>query len=106
MKSAPMTGFYVSLQALWSARLSSSFIYGYTHLFQDDDYIYGKGDRFLDATHYAAINLFWDIHPDLTIGAECLFGMKDLRYHGSASVDNSSLYGVANRLDFMLNYSF
>ena len=106
MKSAPMTGFYVSLQALWSARLSSSFIYGYTHLFQDDDYIYGKSDRFLNATHYAAVNLFWEIHPDLTIGAEYLFGMKDLRYYGSAQVDKSSLQGVANRLDFMLNYSF
>ena len=106
MKSAPMTGFYLSLQALWSARLSSSFIYGYTHLFQDDDYIYGKSDRFLNATHYAAVNLFWEIHPDLTIGAEYLFGKKNLQYYGSGQVDESSLQGVANRLDFMLNYSF
>ena len=106
METAPMTGFYVSLQALWSARLSSSFIYGYTHLFQYENYKYGMGDRFLKSTHYAAVNLFWEIHPDLTIGAEYLFGMKDLRYYDTKPVDKSSLYGVANRLDFMLNYSF
>ena len=106
METVPMTGFYVSLQALWSARLSSSFIYGYTHLLKSDNYIYGDKDRFLNSTHYAAVNLFWEINSDLKIGAEYLFGMKDLQYYGSAPVDNSSLYGMANRLDFMLNYSF
>ena len=106
METVPMTGFYVSTQALWSAQFSSSFIYGYTHLFQNKDYIYGTSDRFLNSTHYAAVNLFWEIHPDLTIGAEYLFGLKNLQYYGSEPVDKSSLYGVANRLDFMLNYSF
>lgn len=106
METVPMTGFYVSLQALWSARFSSSFIYGYTHLLKSDNYNYGKDDRFLNSTHYAAVNLFWEIHPDLKIGAEYLFGMKDLQYYGSEPVNKSSLYGVANRLDFMLNYSF
>lgn len=53
-----------------------------------------------------AVNLFWEIHPDLKIGMEYLFGMKELQYYGSEPVDKSSLYGVANRLDFMLNYSF
>ena len=106
METAPMTGFYVSLQALWSAKLSSSFIYGYTNLFQYKNQRYGDEDRFLKSTHYAAVNLFWEIHPDLTIGAEYLFGMKNLRYYGSEPVDKSELSGMANRLDFMLNYSF
>ena len=106
VETVPMTGFYVSLQALWSAQLSSSFIYGYTHLLKSDNYIYGDSDRFLHSTQYAAVNLFWEIHPDLKIGAEYLFGMKDLQYYGTEPVDKSSLYGVANRLDFMLNYSF
>ena len=91
---------------LWSARFSSSFIYGYTNLLQNKDYIYGTSDRFLTSTHYAAANLFWEIHPDLTIGAEYLFGMKNLQYYGSEPVDKSTLNGIANRLDFMLNYSF
>ena len=106
IETVPMTGFYISLQALWSAQLSSSFIYGYTHLLKSDNYNYGITDRFLHSTQYAAVNLFWEIHPDLKIGAEYLFGMKDLQYYGSEPVDKSTLYGVANRLDFMLNYSF
>ena len=106
METVPMTGFYVSLQALWSAKFSSSFIYGYTNLFQYKNRIYGDSDRFLKSTHYAAVNLFWEIHPDLTIGAEYLFGMKNLKYYGTNPVDKSELSGMANRLDFMLNYSF
>lgn len=108
LKTPFMCGFYAALQAFWTHRLNSSFIYGYTNLLpiKDVEYGYlsdgGTFTNFLSETHYAAVNLFFDINADLSIGAEYLFGMKKMRgYDG-----NPNQQGVANRIDFMLNYSF
>ncbi len=108
LKTPMMCGFYAAMQVFWTSRLNSSFIYGYTNLLpiKGVEYGYlsdgGTFTNFLSETHYAAVNLFFDINADLSIGAEYLFGMKKLRgYNG-----NPNQQGIANRIDFMLNYSF
>lgn len=111
-----MCGFYAAMQVFWTHRLNSSFIYGYTNLVPMKNVQYGylrdmrlltesngdAFDSFLGSTHYVAANLFFHINDDLSIGGEYLFGMKKMRgYNG-----NPNQQGIANRVDFMLNYSF
>lgn len=102
LAAAPVCGFYVSLQALWTSRLNSSFIYGYTNLLPIKGVRYAE-DRngfLLGSTHYAAANLFFDINPDFSIGAEFLFGLK------KGTLSGEKAQGFANRFNCMLNYRF
>lgn len=102
LATAPMCGFYLSVQALWTSRLNSSFIYGYTNLLPYKGVRYGADDNgfLLECTHYAAANLFFDINPDLSIGGEFLFGLKKGTLNGNAA------QGFANRFNCMINYKF
>ena len=100
--ATPMTGFYAALQVLWTKRLNSSFIYGHTRVLPIANVQYGKDNDFQYATHYAAVNLFWDINNDLSIGGEFLFGMNVHKVKETGE----KIGGMANRFNFMVNYSF
>lgn len=99
LRPVPMFGGYLAFQYDWNPHLTSSLVYGHTHLLQaytkqfDCDFHY---------THYAALNLFWNINPYCTIGAEGLYGMR-------ANVDfdnNTKPKGHAARFDIMFMYTF
>lgn len=113
LKPLPAVGSYLSFQVLWTPRLNSSFIYGvvgvipqkdvrYEKTIPLKDVLYEQTNEYLMATHYAAANLFFDINQDLSIGGELIFGLATYKNYELNTLKN----GMANRINFMINYAF
>jgi len=57
----------------WNDCLRSTVSYGYTHL----DPTTGQSPTFYNFTHYASVNLVWQIRKRLSVGLEGLYGLKE-----------------------------
>lgn len=95
LRTLPMYGGYVGIQKDWTKKIYSALIYSYTKLNPSGDY--DSFQNMFDHTHYFAANVFWEIIPYGTIGIEYLFGQR---------VNQSNDRGNANRIDFLVRYSF
>lgn len=102
LRTSPMYGGYFAIQHHWSPSVLSSLVYGYVHLYRLDGYTYNSSDcDDFRASHYFAMNVFWNVNDYFVLGAEYLFGQRE-----NMTPDGSTAFGSANRVDVMLSYSF
>jgi len=70
---------YWSLMAGYTHRWNKSFrstaTYGYVNL----DNASGQVDTFYNTSHYASLNLVWQMRRRLSVGFECLYGLMEAR---------------------------
>lgn len=100
LNAVPMLGGYLAFQYDWTPHITTSVVYGHTRLVRAIDKQFNCDFHY---THYAALNVFWNINQYCTIGAEGLYGMRS-----NIDFDNtaSSPVGHAGRFDVMFMYSF
>ncbi|MGE9292072.1 MAG: DcaP family trimeric outer membrane transporter, partial [Puniceicoccales bacterium] len=68
-------GFGVGYEHSWTDAVSSTFTIGYINI--DDENTGGVINPFvMHETYYASGNVVWQIFPELTVGAELLYGRK------------------------------
>jgi len=89
----PVFGGFVSFGYGWKPNLYSYLTPGFTSVknlnFQPDDAFSYSG--------YFSVNTFWDVTKGFRVGAEYSFGSR---------VNNDNEFGTANRISFIIYYSF
>ncbi len=89
----PVFGGFVSLGVEWKPTLHSYLTPGFTAVknksFQDDDAF--------SYSAYFSVNTFWDVTQGFRVGAEYSYGSR---------VNKDNEYGTANRVSFIIYYSF
>ncbi|MFI3322888.1 MAG: porin [Rikenellaceae bacterium] len=94
MQVMPMWGCYGGIQINLSESVYMSTTYSYSRLYGIDSY--DMHDVYKHAQYYVA-NMFWDITNDCTFGVEYIHGNRR---------DHFGAWGVANRANIMVQYSF
>jgi len=69
----PVFGATVGYTHQWSDVLRSTATYGYVHLDNETT----QGPNAYDETHYASLNLVWQVRKRMSIGWEALYGKKE-----------------------------
>ena len=73
LKAIPCFGATAGYTHQWSDVLRSTATYGYVHLDNETS----QGPDAYDSTHYASLNLVWQLRKRLSIGLEGLYGKKE-----------------------------
>lgn len=96
MQVLPMMGWYGGLQYNFSKKVFVSSTYGQSRLYSDDNYPASPSEQYRYG-QYLVANLFWNITPDMQVGAEYLRGWR---------TDFNDQTRHANRLNLAVQYSF
>lgn len=96
MQVLPMMGWYAGLQYNITPKVFVSSTYSQSRLYSDNDYPATPSEQYRYG-QYLVANLFWNITPDLQVGAEYLRGWR---------TDFNDETRHANRLNVAVQYSF
>ena len=96
MQALPMLGWYAGLQYNVSPKVFLSSTYSMSRLYSDNGYPTGEPDTYRYGQYFVA-NLFWNVTPNMQVGAEYLRGWR-------TNFDNSTNH--ANRMNLLVQYSF
>ena len=96
MQVLPMMGWYAGLQYNITPKVFVSSTYSQSRLYSDNDYPATPSEQYRYG-QYLVANLFWNITPDLQVGAEYLRGWR---------TDFNDQTRHANRMNLAVQYSF
>ncbi len=96
MQVLPMMGWYAGLQYNITPKVFVSSTYSQSRLYSDNDYPATPSEQYRYG-QYLVANLFWNITPDLQVGAEYLRGWR---------TDFNDQTRHVNRLNLAVQYSF
>lgn len=96
MEILPMQGWYAGLQYNFSKRVFASVTYSQSHLFSKQDFAANNGTQYRRG-QYVVANVFWNVCPNLQVGAEYLHGCRH-------NFDGDSRW--ANRINVSAQYHF
>lgn len=96
MQVLPMMGWYAGLQYNITPKVFVSSTYSQSRLYSENDYPATPSEQYRYGQYFVA-NLFWNITPDLQVGAEYLRGWR---------TDFNDEVRHANRLNVAVQYSF
>lgn len=96
MQVLPMMGWYGGMQYNFSKKVFISSTYGQSRLYSEDNYPATPSEQYRYG-QYLVANLFWNITPDMQVGAEYLRGWR---------TDFNDQTRHANRLNLAVQYSF
>ena len=96
MQVLPMMGWYAGLQYNITPNVFVSSTYSQSRLYSENDYPSTPSEQYRYG-QYLVANLFWNITPDLQVGAEYLRGWR---------TDFNDQTRHANRLNLAVQYSF
>jgi hypothetical protein len=82
LKAIPCFGATAGYTHQWSDVLRSTATYGYVHLNNETS----QGGAAYDTTHYASLNLVWQLRKRLSIGLEGLYGKKETQNGATGDV--------------------
>jgi hypothetical protein len=82
LKAIPCFGATAGYTHQWSDVLRSTATYGYVHLNNETS----QGPNAYDTTHYASLNLVWQLRKRLSIGLEGLYGKKETQNGANGDV--------------------
>lgn len=91
-----MQGWYAGLQYNFSKRVFASATYSQSHLFSKQDFAANNGTQYRRG-QYVVANVFWNVCPNLQVGAEYLHGCRH-------NFDGDSRW--ANRINVSAQYHF
>ncbi len=97
MQALPMMGWYAGLQYNITPNVFVSSTYSATRLYSNDGWPINNSD-FYRYGQYLVANVFWNVTPNMQVGAEYLRGWR------TGFLDNSTRH--ANRINVMAQYSF
>ena len=93
MQALPMLGWYAGLQYNISPKVFLSSTYSMSRLYSENGYPANEPSTY----RYFVANLFWNVTPNMQVGAEYLRGWR-------TNFDNSTNH--ANRMNLLVQYSF
>lgn len=96
MQVLPMMGWYAGLQYNITPKVFISSTYSQSRLYSDNNYPATPSEQYRYG-QYLVANLFWNVTPDLQVGAEYLRGWR---------TDFNDQTRHANRLNVAVQYSF
>lgn len=96
MQALPMLGWYAGLQYNISPKVFLSSTYSMSRLYSENGYPANEADTYRYGQYFVA-NLFWNVTPDMQVGAEYLRGWR-------TNFDSSANH--ANRMNLLVQYSF
>lgn len=96
MEVLPMMGWYAGLQYTFCPKMFVSTTYSQSRLYSDNDYPATPSDQYRYG-QYLVTNLFWNVTPDMQVGAEYLRGWR---------TDFNGETRHANRMNLAVQYSF
>ena len=96
MQALPMLGWYAGLQYNISPKVFLSSTYSMSRLYSENGYPANEADTYRYGQYFVA-NLFWNVTPDMQVGAEYLRGWR-------TNFDSSANH--ANRKNLLVQYSF
>jgi len=82
LKAIPCFGATAGYTHQWSDVLRSTATYGYVHLNNETS----QGPNAYDTTHYASLNLVWQLRKRLSVGLEGLYGKKETQSGATGDV--------------------
>ena len=96
MQALPMLGWYAGLQYNISPKVFLSSTYSMSRLYSENGYPANEPSTYRYGQYFVA-NLFWNVTPNMQVGAEYLRGWR-------TNFDNSTNH--ANRMNLLVQYSF
>lgn len=96
MQALPMLGWYAGLQYNLCSKVFLSTTYSMSRLYSENGYPTNESNSYHYA-QYLATNVFWNVTPNMQVGAEYLRGWR-------TNFDNSTHH--ANRMNLLVQYSF
>lgn len=96
MQALPMMGWYAGLKYNICPKVFLSTTYSQSRLYSENDFPESPSEQYRYGQYFVA-NLFWNVTPDLQVGAEYLRGWR---------TDFNDQTRHANRLNVVVQYSF
>ena len=96
MQALPMLGWYAGLQYNISPKVFLSSTYSMSRLYSENGYPANEPSTYRYGQYFVA-NLFWNVTPNMQVGAEYLRGWR-------TNFDDSTNH--ANRMNLLVQYSF
>lgn len=96
MQALPMLGWFAGAQYNFNSNVFASCTYSMSRLYSENGYPNDQPDTYRYG-QYLAANVFWNISPNMQVGAEYLRGWR-------TNFDNSAHH--ANRMNLLVQYSF